>query len=61
MLLPEIHEALLSTENVRNGHPIVLPYDKEFSKMVESVFVVCSDTAEGLLFSTFCAFFLNFQ
>ncbi|KAL3993643.1 ATPase associated with various cellular activities (AAA) family protein [Acanthocheilonema viteae] len=46
-LLPEIHETLLSTENVRNGYPVALPTDKEFSKMINSIFIVSSDTPEG--------------
>ncbi|VDK83791.1 unnamed protein product [Litomosoides sigmodontis] len=46
-LLPEIHEALLSIENVRNGRPVVLPTDKEFSKIISSVFIVSSDAPEG--------------
>ncbi|CAG9539646.1 unnamed protein product [Cercopithifilaria johnstoni] len=46
-LLPEIHEALLSIENVRNGCPVVLPIDKEFSKMINSVLIVSSDASEG--------------
>uniref|UniRef100_A0A0R3RTC0 AAA domain-containing protein n=1 Tax=Elaeophora elaphi TaxID=1147741 RepID=A0A0R3RTC0_9BILA len=46
-LLPEIHEALLSIGNVRNGCPIVLPADKEISKMINSVFIVSSDVPEG--------------
>lgn len=48
-LLPEIHEALLSIKNVRNGYPVVLPTDKEFSKMIDGVFIVSSDVPEGLL------------
>ncbi|VDO54978.1 unnamed protein product [Brugia timori] len=46
-LLPEIHKAILSIKNIRNGHPIALPSDKEFSKIIDDVFIVCSDTPEG--------------
>ncbi|EJW88409.1 hypothetical protein WUBG_00676, partial [Wuchereria bancrofti] len=46
-LLPEIHKAILSVKNVRNGLPIVLPSDNEFSKIIDDVFIVCSDTPEG--------------
>ncbi|VDM91804.1 unnamed protein product [Onchocerca ochengi] len=46
-LLPEIYEALLSTKNVCNGRSIILQTDKEFSKMIDSAVIFCSDIPEG--------------
>uniref|UniRef100_A0A1I8EYW3 AAA domain-containing protein n=1 Tax=Wuchereria bancrofti TaxID=6293 RepID=A0A1I8EYW3_WUCBA len=46
---PSFHAEIpiLSVKNVRNGLPIVLPSDNEFSKIIDDVFIVCSDTPEG--------------
>ncbi|KAM3719987.1 putative pachytene checkpoint protein [Dirofilaria immitis] len=46
-LLSDIYETLLSTKNVRNGRSIILPSDKEFSKIIDNVCIFCSDIPEG--------------
>ncbi|VDN05174.1 unnamed protein product [Thelazia callipaeda] len=45
--IPEIHATLLSMKGVRNGYPIVMPTNLEWSEVVEKIVVLCTNTPEG--------------